>query len=86
MDKVKYDGWVKTSLLSWSKKGSVDREEQRRAKGQYDSYRRSKIPGELVAVYICTCMDVHVCRVFMNNTACFHSLFSRYGRKTNEIK
>lgn len=72
---IKYDGWVKSSLLSWSKKENEDREEQQRVKGQNDSYHRSKIPRELAAVYVCMSMDMHVCRVFMNNTICFHLLF-----------
>lgn len=53
----------------------MDREEQQRAKGQYDLYHSSKIPWESVAVYMSTCMDVHVCRVFMNDAVHFHSLF-----------
>lgn len=72
---TKCDGWVKTSLLSWSKKENEDGEEQQTVKGQNDPCHRSRIPCELAAVYVCMSMDMHVCRVFINNTVCFCSLF-----------
>lgn len=50
---IKYDGWVKTSLLSCSKKEAWA--EQQRAKGQRDTYRKSKIPVEYMHMYKYAC-------------------------------